>query len=56
MNTYKILSFVGLWMLTACTSDFEEMNTNPNNPDHIDQTELLLPSIMNTTARQYFDT
>lgn len=52
---YNILSLSGILLLAACTSDFEEINTNPNNPDHIEQTELLLPAILNTAARSYFD-
>lgn len=52
---YHILSLAGLSLLASCTSDFEKINTNPNNPDHIEQTELLLPAILNTAARDYFD-
>ena len=31
-NIYKILSLALVMAFTACTSDFEELNTDPNNP------------------------
>ncbi|MEQ6168019.1 SusD/RagB family nutrient-binding outer membrane lipoprotein [Ekhidna sp. MALMAid0563] len=31
-NIYKVLSIALVLVFTACTSDFEELNTDPNNP------------------------
>lgn len=43
-NIFSLL-IVGLIMLTACTDDWEEMNTDPNNPTKVPATNLLAQSI-----------
>jgi hypothetical protein len=46
---------VSLVLLSACTTDFEEINTNPNNSDELIQLELLLPSILKESCTRYFE-
>lgn len=52
-------SFLGfsmsLVLVTACTSDFEEINKNPNGPVEV-PSYLLLPSIAEATADQLYST
>ncbi len=44
-NILKILSFFGLFLFVqACTSEFDEINTNPNAPINV-PASLLLPRI-----------
>lgn len=42
-------------LVTACTSDFEEINKNPNGPVEI-PSHLFLPSMIEATADQYYST
>jgi len=41
-----------LGWFAACTSDFEEINSNPNSPETV-PSSLLLPTILRTTANQH---
>lgn len=44
---YKFIVLVSVISLfLGCTHDFEEINTNPNNPDRIDQPKLLLSGVI----------
>lgn len=43
------------FMVSACTEDFEEINTNPNGPVSV-PSDLLLAGIIETTADRLFDT
>ncbi|MEP2025896.1 MAG: SusD/RagB family nutrient-binding outer membrane lipoprotein [Reichenbachiella sp.] len=54
---YKILSLclLTIFAVSACTDDFEEMNTNPNGPVVI-PSDLVLAGIIETTADRLFDT
>jgi len=44
-----------LFMVSACTDDFEEMNTSPNGPVNV-PSDLVLAGIIETTADRLFDT
>lgn len=48
------LLLIGFTLLSSCTSDFEEINTNPNNSDKLLQVESLLPSIIKDASTNYF--
>lgn len=54
---YKILSacLMTLFMVSACTDNFEEMNTNPNGPVVV-PSDLLLANLIETTGDRLFDT
>ena len=39
------ITIVGLLLTTACTDDWEELNTDPNNPTVVPATNLLAQSI-----------
>ena len=41
----KTIVILGLFLMTGCTDDFEEINTNPNYPTTAEPS-LLLPGIM----------
>lgn len=50
----SILVFLSLIIVSSCTADFEDINTNPNSPEDIKQAELLLPSIIKSASTSYF--
>ena len=43
-NTLYIFSFICLLIAGGCTKDFEEINTNPNDPNSVQ------PSLIITTS------
>ncbi len=44
---YKIMLIISsLFLCFGCTNNFEEINTNPNDPDRIDQPKLLLSGVI----------
>lgn len=44
---YKIIAWFFVFSLfLGCTHNFEEINSNPNNPDRIDQSKLLLSGVI----------
>lgn len=44
---YKFIVLLSvLFLFGGCTHNFEEINTNPNNPDRIDQPRLLLSGVI----------
>ncbi len=44
---YKLMLMIfGLFSCLGCTNNFEETNTNPNQPDRIDQPRLLLSGVI----------
>ena len=44
---YKLMLMIfGLFSCLGCTNDFEKTNTNPNQPDRIDQPRLLLSGVI----------
>ena len=46
-TNYKFILLVSVFsLLFGCTHNFEEINTNPNNPDRIDQPKLLLSGVI----------
>ncbi|MGY6559063.1 MAG: SusD/RagB family nutrient-binding outer membrane lipoprotein [Nitritalea sp.] len=54
LTTYTLRVFGSLLLLlAACTSEFEEMNIDPNNPTQISPA-LLLPFAIQTTADRYW--
>ena len=42
----SIFIVLALFLTVGCTNNFEETNTNPNNPDRIDQSKLLLSGVI----------
>jgi hypothetical protein len=55
-STFRLLFLsAGLLLLSACTSDFEEINTNPNVPNAVSP-NLLLPGIIRSTVNQVTST
>jgi hypothetical protein len=55
IRKYTLGSMLTLGLVTACTSDFEEINTNPNGPITI-PSPLHLPSMIEATADQLYST
>lgn len=54
-SLYKSLFiFLAMVALSACTSDFDEINSNPNAPEVVSG-DLLLPSIIIDPAREYLE-
>jgi hypothetical protein len=51
-NLYFFL--ISLFLLTTCTQDFEEINTNPNEPDSIDP-RLQFSNVLNRAASERYD-
>ena len=49
---YTTVLFVLLALITSCTKDFEEINTNPNAPETTN-TEFLLSDVLVSTAYAY---
>ena len=44
---HKLILMASAFLLTVgCTNKFEEINTNPNNPDRIEQPKLLLSGVI----------
>jgi len=44
---HKLILIASAFLLTiGCTNKFEEINTNPNNPDRIEQPKLLLSGVI----------
>ncbi|MFZ6014568.1 MAG: SusD/RagB family nutrient-binding outer membrane lipoprotein, partial [Bacteroidota bacterium] len=41
--------------LTSCKQDFEEINTNPNQPQAISSPSVLLPSVIKNIANDHFE-
>lgn len=54
-NIYKIIIFLGVFAagLISCTSEFDEMNTDPNNPTNISP-QYLLPYAIERTVDRYW--
>lgn len=48
---FTLLSLV----LTGCTNDFEEINTNPNQPEQISNPGLLLPGLIRGVANRTYN-
>lgn len=55
MRTNKIIaSLAGLLLLLAgCTKRFDSINTNPNSPQQVENPQLLIPSIIKNSVRNY---
>ncbi|MBX3257642.1 MAG: SusD/RagB family nutrient-binding outer membrane lipoprotein [Chitinophagaceae bacterium] len=41
-------------LMVSCTKDFEEINTNPNNPDKVTSVGLLLPDAIRSSVKSNF--
>ncbi|SEW32444.1 SusD/RagB family nutrient-binding outer membrane lipoprotein [Chitinophaga arvensicola] len=56
MKSHMLISIfvAGLLLVTGCTKDFDEINTNPNSSQQVDQPQLLLPAILKNSVRNYF--
>lgn len=54
-NILYILIFFVIFSLPSCTEDFEEINTNPNDPEVV-PSNLLLGGILRSTANEVQDT
>jgi hypothetical protein len=50
-----ILGISAMFVMYSCTKDFEEINTNPNAADRLNNPGLLLPGIIRTTANRSWD-
>ena len=50
----KTIVILGLFLMTSCTNDFEEINTNPNYPTTAEPS-LLLPGIMREMVYNWGD-
>lgn len=48
-----LLLVLGAWTIQSCTGEFEEMNTDPNNPVEISPA-LLLPNAIQTVVDRYW--
>ena len=44
---------LGLLFFAGCTKRFDTINQNPNQPDHISNEQLFLPSIIKNSVRNY---
>ncbi len=44
---------LGLLFSAGCTKRFNTINQNPNQPDHIDNEQLFLPTIIKNSVRNY---
>jgi len=44
---------LGLLLSAGCTKRFDTINQNPNQPDHISNEQLFLPSIIKNSVRNY---
>ncbi|WP_020529711.1 SusD/RagB family nutrient-binding outer membrane lipoprotein [Flexithrix dorotheae] len=54
-NTNKIWPFIlSFLMIVACTDEFDEINTNPNVPEQVNNPGLLLPAIIRGTMNDHF--
>jgi len=50
MKRIQLILCTLILLLSACTKDFEEINTNPNSPDRITNPGLLLTNIIRSAA------
>jgi hypothetical protein len=55
MKKLSYLFFVALLTCLSCTNDFEEINTNPNSPDHVTNVGLLLPNVIRGAVNAHLD-
>ena len=55
MNSKLFIGSVALALLfsAGCTKRFDTINQNPNQPDHIDNEQLFLPTIIKNSVRNY---
>jgi hypothetical protein len=53
IHRYILLTFAGLLFISSCTSDFDEINTNPNDPTTISP-QFLLPYAIETSVDRYW--
>lgn len=52
-SIYSLLILLAAWTIQSCTSEFEEINTDPNNPVEISPA-LLLPNAIQTVVDRYW--
>jgi hypothetical protein len=50
---YIILTFAGFTFISSCTGDFDEINTNPNDPTNISP-QFLLPYAIEASVDRYW--
>lgn len=50
MKKITIIPLFCVLLMASCTKDFEELNTNPNNPDKITNVGLLLPNVIRSSV------
>ncbi|HVU58283.1 MAG TPA: SusD/RagB family nutrient-binding outer membrane lipoprotein [Puia sp.] len=55
MKTFKSIgSLIGVLILAAgCTKRFDSINSNPNSPQQVNNPQLLIPSIIKNSVRNY---
>lgn len=54
MKKITIIPILCVLLLAGCTKGFEELNTNPNNPDKITNVGLLLPNVIRSSVSSSF--
>ncbi len=54
MTKNKIILFVILFFLAGCTKNFDEINTNPNNPDKVNNPGVLLTNVIRASVNASF--
>jgi hypothetical protein len=53
MNARIYIVAIALIFSAGCTKRFDTINQNPNQPDHIDNEQLFLPTIIKNSVRNY---
>lgn len=55
MKTFKYIGYMWILLLLAagCTKRFDEINSNPNSPQQVSNPQLLIPSIIKNSVRNY---
>ena len=54
LNKSILLIVVLNLIAISCTEDFDEINTNPNEPDKLSSPGLLLPTILRESMDDYY--
>jgi hypothetical protein len=54
MKKIQIIFLFLVLIIAGCKKDFEEINTNPNNPDKVTNIGLLLPNVIRSSVSSQF--
>ncbi len=55
MTKFKPIIFLAVLFLSACTKDFEEINTNPNSPDKVSNPGVLFTNAIRGAVNSNFE-